>query len=183
MQITRRASSIAARIERPRPSLQRAFHLHAVAVAALIVFSAQSVPARILSNGDRASIAQMKPRYAEVLSEVARTAERSDLPAADGECVRETLRALTQISDELRGYESLITIEGQLVEAGDDDAVKDVIRFAVVNALKILDIEQRRLDDLSTRCARLPLAAEKVRVALRFIEGTAATLRAIQPQL
>ena len=64
-----------------------------------------------------------------------------------------------------------------------DDAVKDVIRFAVVNALKILDIEQRRLDDLSTRCARLPLAAEKVRVALRFIEGTAATLRAIQPQL
>ncbi len=99
MQITRRASSIAARIERPRPSLQRAFHLHAVAVAALIVFSAQSVPARILSNGDRASIAQMKPRYAEVLSEVARTAERSDLPAADGECVRETLRALPQISD------------------------------------------------------------------------------------
>ncbi|TGD98058.1 hypothetical protein [Methylobacterium nonmethylotrophicum] len=182
MPIARRLPPVAARLAGPPPSSVWR-RLVAAAAAAALMLPGPPASARILSQADRATIAQMKPRYAEVVGDVARTAERADLPAADGECVRDTLRALTQISDELGGYESLITIEGQLVETGDDAAVKDAIRFAVANALKILDIEQRRLDDLSTRCARLPLAAEKVRAALRFIESTAAILRAVQPQL
>ncbi|GJE00511.1 hypothetical protein GMJLKIPL_2433 [Methylobacterium isbiliense] len=139
--------------------------------------------ARILSEVDLATVARIKPLFAEVLTDVSQTAERPNLAAGDSECIRSTMRSLLQISEELRSYEYLITIEGQLNDSVDDGALRGVLRFAVENALKILGTERRRLGDLSEQCSRYALAAGKTRQALQFIEDAEAILKAVQPRL
>lgn len=154
-----------------------------LAALALLTVPPGSAPARVLSDGDLASVARIKPLFVDVLNDVSQSAQRADLSGADSDCLRSTLRALLQISEELKGYESLITIEGELVDFGDDATLKSVLRFAVENALKILDIERRRLGEISDQCARYPLSAAKARQALQFIDSTQAILRAVQPRL
>ncbi|ACA14679.1 hypothetical protein M446_0094 [Methylobacterium sp. 4-46] len=154
------------------------------ALAALLLLALPpGAVARVLSDGDLASVARIKPLFTAVLSDVARSAQSPDLSAPDGDCLRSTLRSLMQISDELKGYESLITIEGEITDFGDDESLRSVLRFAVENALKILDTERRRLGELSDTCSRSPLAAGKTRQALQFIDSTQAILRAVQPRL
>ena len=158
--------------------------LWAIASALLVVATfSSSAPARVLEDGDLARIARIKPSFIEVMTDVSQLLQRPDLSNADGECIRSTLRALMQISEELRTYEYLITIEGELSDFGDDNTMRSILRFAVENALKILENERRRLGEISEQCSRYPLAAGKTRQAVQFIEGTAAILRSIRPRL
>ena len=139
--------------------------------------------ARVLDDGDRARIARIKPSFIEVMTDVSQSSQRPDLSKADGDCIRSALQALMQISEELRSYENLITIEGELSDFGDDNTLRSVVRFAVENALKVLENERRRMGELSEQCSRYPLAAGKTRQAIQFIEGTAGILRSLQPRL
>jgi hypothetical protein len=167
---------------RPRRNAFRP--LRAIASALVLVGSfPSSAPARVLDEGDLARIARIKPSFIEVITDVSQSLQRPDLSNADGECIRSTLRALTQISEELRTYEYLITIEGELSDFGDDNTLRGILRFAVENALKVLENERRRLGEISDQCSRYPLSAGKTRQAVQFIEGTAAILRSIRPRL
>ena len=158
--------------------------LWAIVSALLFVASLQnSAPARVLDESDLARIARIKPSFIEVVTDVSQSLQRPDLSSGDSECIRSTLRALTQISEELRTYEYLITIEGELSDFGDDYTLRSVVRFAVENALKILENERRRMGEVSEQCSRYPLSAGKTRQAIQFIEGTAAILKSIRPRL
>ncbi|GJD52733.1 hypothetical protein OPKNFCMD_5500 [Methylobacterium crusticola] len=155
----------------------------AVALAIVLAPIPPAAAARVLSDGDLASIARIKPLYTDVLNDVARSAQNPDLAGMEGDCVRSTLRALLQIADELKGYEALITTAGELTDFGDDEALRNVLRFAVENALKILDTERRRLGELTETCGRSNLSSGKARQAIQFIDSTQAILRAVQPRL
>lgn len=139
--------------------------------------------ARVLDEGDLARIARIKPSFIEVMTDVSQSSQRPDLSKGDGDCIKSTLQALMQISEELRTYENLITIEGELSDFGDDRTLRSVVRFAVENALKVLENERRRMGELSEQCSRYPLSAGKTRQAIQFIEGTTAILRSLQPRL
>jgi hypothetical protein len=158
--------------------------LRTIASAMLLVASFQnSLLARVLDESDIARIARIKSSFIEVLTDVSQSSQRPDLPRGDGECIKSTLDGLMQISEELRSYEYLITIEGELSDFGDDKTLRGVLRFAVEKALNVLENERRRMGELSEQCSRYPLAAGKTRQAIQFIEGTVAILRSVQPRL
>jgi hypothetical protein len=157
--------------------------LGALAAAVFVSSFGTSAPAGVLDENDLTRIARIKPAFIEVVTDVSQSAQRPDLSRADGECIKAMLQGLVQISEELRTYEHLITIEGELNDFGDDRTLRSVVRFAVENALKVLDNERRRLGELSEQCSRHPLSASKSRQALQFIESTVAILRSLQPRL
>lgn len=137
----------------------------------------------VLDESDLTRIARIKPSFIEVVTDVSQSAQRPDLSSADGECIKAALQSLMQISEELRSYENLITIEGELTDFGDDRTLRGVVRFAVENALKVLQNERRRMAELTEQCSRYPLSASKTRLAMQFIDGTVAILRSLQPRL
>lgn len=149
-------------------------------VMAVAQFSAN---ARVLSDAELGKISSVKQLSISVLTDIATMARRPDLSQADSECVKSTLRSLTQIADELQSYEYLITIESELKDFDDDDALRGVLRFAVENALKILETERKRLGEITDQCARNPISADKARQATQFIETTLAILKSLQPRL
>jgi hypothetical protein len=151
--------------------------------AGLLAASLSLAPAKVLDENDLSRIARIKPSFVQVMTDVSQSAQRQDLSQADGECIRSTLQGLMQISEELRTYENLITIEGELTDFGDDRTLRGILRFAVDNALKVLENERKRMGDLSEQCSRHPLSAGKTRQAIQFIEGTTAILRSLQPRL
>jgi hypothetical protein len=157
--------------------------LRAITAAVFVSSLPSSLPAGVLDESDLTRIARIKPSFIEVVTDVSQSAQRPDLSRADGECIKAMLQGLVQISEELRTYEHLITIEGQLNDFGDDRTLRGVVRFAVENALKVLENEQRRLSELSAQCSRYPLSASKTRQAMQFIESTLAVLRSLQPRL
>jgi hypothetical protein len=157
--------------------------LRASAVAAFASSLPSSAPAGVLDENDLTRIARIKPSFIELVTDVSQSAQRPDLSRADGECIKAMLQGLVQISEELRTYEHLITIEGELNDFGDDRTLRSIVRFAVENALKVLESERRRLSELSEQCSRSPLSAGKTRQAMQFIEGTVAILRSLQPRL
>lgn len=139
--------------------------------------------ARILDDGDLARIAKIKSLFIEVVTDVSQSSQRPDLSSGDSDCIKSTLRELMQISQDLKPYEYLITIEGELKDFNDDSTLRGVVRFAVENAVKLLETERKRMGDLSDQCARFPLSAGKARQAIQFIDGTAAILRSVQPRM
>jgi hypothetical protein len=146
----------------------------------LVQFSAE---ARVLSDADLEKIASVKKLSIDVMTDITMLSRRPDLSQADSDCVKSTLRSLTQITDELQSYEYLITIEGQLKDFDDDKSVRGILRFAVENALKILDTEHRHLGEISDQCARNPISADKARQATQFIDSTVSVLKSLQPRL
>jgi hypothetical protein len=142
-----------------------------------------AVHARVLSDADLDRIASIKKLSVEVITDITMTSRRPDLSQADGDCVKSTLRSLTQIAGELQSYEYLITIESQLKDFDDDNSVRGILRFAVDNALKILDTEHRHLGEISDQCSRNPISADKARQATQFIESTVSVLKSLQPRL
>ncbi len=169
--------------DRSRPA--SAFRLLWMVVSALMVVASwpSSTPARVLDDGDLARIGKIKSFFTEVVTDVSQSSQRPDLSSGDSECIKSTLRELMQISQDLKPYEYLITIEGELRDFDDDSTLRGVVHFAVENALKILESERRRMGDLSEQCSRFPLSAGKTRQAIQFIDGTAAILRSVQPRL
>jgi hypothetical protein len=155
----------------------------AITAAALVSSMPSPAPGGVLDENDLARIARIKPSFIEVVTDISQSAQRPDLPRVDGECIKAVLQGLMQISEELRTYENLITIEGELNDFGDDRTLRSVVRFAVDNALKVLENERRRLSELSEQCSRSPLSASKARQTMQFLEGTVAILRSLQPRL
>jgi hypothetical protein len=88
-----------------------------------------------------------------------------------------------QLASELQSYEYLITIESQLKDFDDDKALRGVLRFAVDNALKVLETERKHLGEISDQCARNPLSADKARQATQFIDSTTSVLKGLQTRL
>jgi hypothetical protein len=82
----------------------------------------------------------------------------------------------------LQSYEYLITIESELKDFDDDNALRGMLRFAVENALKILETEHKRLGEITDQCTRNPISADKTRQAAQFIETTVAVLKSLQPR-
>ena len=126
--------------ELPRAQLRvraTALRLPGLVISILLVAVAlqHGVAARVLEQDDLTRIARMNTLFLEVLTDVSQSAQRTDLASGDSECVRSTLRALTQIAEELRSYSYLMTIEGELT--GDDHTLRGVVRFAVENALQV----------------------------------------------
>jgi hypothetical protein len=157
--------------------------LRAIAVTVFVSSWPSSLPAGVLDESDFTRIGRIKPSFIEVVTDVSQSAQRPDLSRADGECIKAVLQGLMQISEELRTYEHLITIEGELSDFGDDRTLRSVVRFAVENALKVLENERRRLGELAEQCSRYPLSASKTRQTMQFIESTVAILRSLQPRL
>jgi hypothetical protein len=154
------------------------------AFAALVVVTLPNVAsARVLDESDLARIAQIKTSFTEVVTDVSRSSQRPDLSGGDSECIKSTLRELMQISQDLKPYEYLITIEDELRDFDDDSTLRGVVRFAVDNAIKILESERRRMGELSDQCSRYPLSAGKTKQAIQFIDGTAAILKSVQPRM
>ena len=147
---------------------------------ALVQFPAS---ARVLTDADLDRISSVKKLSIAVLTDITMMSRRPDLSQADSDCVKSTLRGLTQIADELQSYEYLITIESQLKDFDDDNALRGVLRFAVDNALKILETERRQLGEITDQCARNPVSADKVRQATQFIDSTVSVLKSLQPRL
>lgn len=165
--------------------LRRCFAYLSGAVAFLLTMAAPqfSADARVLTAVDLERISTIKKLSIEVMTDVTMSSRRSDLSAPDSDCIKSTLRTLMQVSEELQSYEYLITIENQLNDVGDDDSMRRILRFAVENALKILETERKHLGELSDQCSRYPLSAGKTKQAMQFIESTAAILKSIQPRL
>jgi hypothetical protein len=149
----------------------------------LMLLAAAPVEARVLDDSDLERISGIKTSFTDVVTDMAQSSRRPDLSSGDSDCMNSALRELLQISEELKSYEYLITIENQLSDFGDDNAMKGILRFAVDKALDILAIERKRLGQLSDQCSRYPLSAGKTQAAIRFIDGTTAILKSLQPRL
>jgi hypothetical protein len=174
----------AARIPVYRPRSASLARASAGTAAFLLATVAQfSVNARVLSDADLDKISSVKKLSINVMTDITMMSRRPDLSQADSECVKSTLRSLTQIAGELQSYEYLITIESELKDFDDDNALRGVLRFAVENALKILETERRHLVEISDQCARSPISADKARQARQFIESTQSVLKSLQPRL
>jgi hypothetical protein len=152
-------------------------------VLGVLAASLSIASAGVLNEDDLSRIARIKPSFIQVMTDVSQSAQRQDLSQADGDCMRSALQGLMQISEELRTYENLITIEGELSDFGDDRTLRSILRFAVDNALKVLENERKRMGELSDQCSRHPLSAGKTRQAIQFIDGTTSILKSLQPRL
>jgi hypothetical protein len=159
--------------------------LRAATISILLALSLAQCPAhaRVLSDADLERISSIKKMSIDVMTDITMTSRRGDLSQADSDCVKSTLKSLTQIADELQSYEYLITIESQLKDFDDDNSVRGILRFAVDNALKILDTEHRHLGEISDQCARSPISADKTKQATQFIDSTVSVLKSLQPRL
>jgi hypothetical protein len=162
-------------------SLQRL----AGAFALLLILSGHAtvVDARVLTDAELQRISEIRKLSVEVMTDLTMSARRTDLTASDNDCVRSTLRMLTQVSEELQSYENLIAIESQLEDTGDDTSMRSILRFAVENALKVLNTERSRLAEIAEQCSRHPFSAAKARLATQFIESIAGILKSVQPRL
>lgn len=153
----------------------------AAALAGLLVTWPAS--ATVLSREEMAQIAEIRTRFERLLTDLSQTAQSPDLAKGDAACIGEARGALLQIAGELRSYEYLITIEDELNAARDDAALKGTLRFAVENAIKILDTERARMAEIADNCAQFPTSVGKAKSAIQFIEGTAAVLKQVQTRL
>jgi hypothetical protein len=169
-------------INRPKASVRGRLMTAAAFVLAAMVpqFAAD---ARVLGEADLQRIASIRQLSVDVMTDIVALSRRTDLSQADSDCIKSTLRSLTQAADELQSYEYLITIESQLNDVGDDTSLRGILRFAVDNALKILETQRKQLGEISDQCARYPLSADRAKRATQFVDSTAAILKSIQPRL
>src|SRR5712692_5832369 len=119
-------------------------------VVALIATIAVVAPPEYLGAGalndrDFENVSQIERSFRSVMRELTEALQSPNAVPAEAECVRNTLQDLAQASDELSKYEYLITIEKQIRDSSDNDATKDVVKFAIDKTLEILKIERRHM--------------------------------------
>jgi hypothetical protein len=137
----------------------------------------------VLSESDFKKVEEIKPLFQSLMSDLVQTSKRSDISGGDADCIASAVRDLLQISDELSSYEYLITIEKEMTDFGDNSPVQRVVKFAIEKSNTILAGERKRLNQLSDRCSRFPLAFAKTQQALQFIDTTTNLLNSIQVRL
>jgi hypothetical protein len=96
----------------------------AIAFLLAMAVSQSAADARVLSDLDLQRISGIKDLSIEVMTDINQLSRRPDLSSTDRDCITSTLRTLTQGSEELQSYQYLITIETQLDNFGDDDAMR-----------------------------------------------------------
>jgi hypothetical protein len=160
-------------IRRPRKAI-------AAGLAALLATTACG--ASVLSPSDFQKVQDLKPMFLTLMDDLVQTAKRTDISRADAECVQATIQELLQIGQEFSSYESLITIEKDLIAGGDDSLVREATKFAVDKSNSILSTGRKRLVQLSDQCARLPLSFSKTQQALQVIDVTSGVLNSVKPQ-
>jgi hypothetical protein len=157
-----------------------------VLVLALMVAAAGLVQARVLEQRDREIVAQVRVSFANLKSlmlDMAQSLSRLDRSSGDSECLDSALGELQQMGQELAGYEYLLRIETEMPDF-DDNTIKGILKFAVENTIRILETEDKRLNQLLLdRCARFPLSAGKTQQAVQVITTIATVLKSVRPRL
>jgi hypothetical protein len=150
-------------------------------IAALLLPAASK--AGVLSENDLQRVEALKPLFANLMSDLSQTAKRSDVAAADVNCINSTIQELLQISDELASYEYLIAMDRDIKDFGDKNPMRDLVKFAADKSSAILTSERKRLAQLSDQCARLPVASSKTQETLQVIDTTTVVLTSIRDHL
>jgi hypothetical protein len=168
------------------------FALARRSVVSLGVIGALLLPATstagVLSENDLQKVEALKPLFANLMSDLSQTAKRSDVAAADVNCINSTIQELLQISDELASYEYLIGMDREIKDfsdknPGDKNPMRDLVKFAADKSSSILTSERKRLVQLSDQCAHSPIASSKTQETLQVIDTTATVLTAIRDRL
>jgi hypothetical protein len=136
--------------------------------------------AGVLSEDDLKKAEDLRPLFANLMSDLVQTAKRSDVAAGDVGCVNSTIQELLQISDELASYEYLIAMDRDIA---DKNPMREIVKFAVDKSNAILTSERKRLVQLSDQCARFPVASSKTQQVLQVIDTTTGILAAIRDRL
>ncbi|QOG23932.1 hypothetical protein FOM02_36315 [Bradyrhizobium sp. SEMIA] len=139
--------------------------------------------AGVLSEGDFRQAESLRPLFANLMNDLVATAKRPDVSSGDADCVNSAIRELLQISDELASYEYLITMEKDLIDFGDKNPMRDIVKFAVDKSSAILMSERKRLVQISERCTKYPLGQGKIEQALTIIDTTTGILASIRARL
>ena len=103
-------------------------------IAALLLPTASR--AGVLSESDLQKVEALKPLFASLMSDLSQTAKRSDVAAADANCINLTIQELLQISDELASYEYLIGMDREIKDLGDKsffDVMRDKLHWGARN--------------------------------------------------
>src|SRR6202171_4191475 len=137
----------------------------------------------VLSESDFKKVEEIKPLFQNLMGDLVQTSERPDISSGDADCIKSTIRELLQISEELSSYEYLITIEKEMNDFGDNNPMRDIVKFAIEKSNTILTSERKRLAQLSDQCTRFPLSFGKTQQALQFIDTTTNILNSIQVRL
>jgi hypothetical protein len=150
---------------------------------ALVLLTSVACRGGVLSESDLKKVSDIKPLFTRLMTDLTQSSQRTDLAGGDADCIKQVMRELMQISDELSSYEYLITIESQLNDSADSNTLRGVVKFAVDQSNTILASERKRLVQLSDQCARYPVSAGKTQQALQFIDATTEVLNGISPRL
>jgi hypothetical protein len=156
-----------------------------IAAIVLLAFPPASIKGRVLDENDLEIISQVKTSYANMMNlmtDMAQSLKRPDISGGDSECLSSALGGLQQTSRELATYQYLLTIETQVIDF-DDNAMKGILRFAVDNALSVLETERKHLSQLSEQCSRFPLSVGKTQQAMQYIDRVTAILKVVRPRL
>jgi hypothetical protein len=137
----------------------------------------------VLSDSDFKKVEDIKPLFQNLMGDLVQTSKRPDISTGDADCIKSAIQELLQISEELSSYEYLITIEKEMTDFGDNNPMRDIVKFAVDKSNTILASERKRLAQLSDQCTRYPLSFGKTQQALRVIDTTTGILNSIQPRL
>ena len=137
----------------------------------------------VLSESDFKKVEGIKPLFQNLMGDLVQTSQRPDISTGDADCIKSTIQELLQISGELSSYEYLITIEKDMTDFGDNNPMRDIVKFAVDKSNTILGSERKRLAQLSDQCSRFPLSFGKMQQALQFIDTTTTVLSSIQSRL
>lgn len=139
--------------------------------------------AGVLSPADLKRVEDLRPMFAGLMADLVQTSKRTDIPAADADCVRSTIQNLVEISQELSSFEYLITIEKELTNVSENDPTRDVVKFAVEQSTNILTSQRKKIAQLPDQCARSPLALAKSQLALQVVDATTGILSSIRSRL
>jgi hypothetical protein len=150
---------------------------------AIILLAPSICSSGILTESDFKKVEDMKPLFQNLMGDLVQTSKRTDIAGGDTECVKSTIRELLQISEELSSYEYLITIEREMTDFGENNPMRDVVKFAIEKSNTILASERKRLVQLSDQCTHFPLSFGKTQQALQFIDTTTNILNSIQSRL
>jgi hypothetical protein len=137
----------------------------------------------VLSESDMQKVQTLKPLFANLMIDLSQSARRTDVPAADLNCINSTIQELLQISDELASYEYLIAMDKDIGGFGEKNPMRDVVKFAADKSSAILTGERKRLVQLADQCARSPLGSSKTQQAIQVIDTTTGILTGIRDRL
>jgi hypothetical protein len=159
-------------------AVRRALAVLCVAFAAMLTMSVSY--GGVLSDTDLKRVENLRPLFESLMMDLIQTSKRSDLASGDANCINSTIQELLQISSELASYEYLIGMDKEIGAFGEQNPMREVIKFATDKSSAILVTERKRLVQLSDQCARFPTAAAKNQMTLHVLDTTTEILANIR---